>query len=315
MSRRTIGLLVSLPFALGFTTGLALAQDPSTTVVPKTPSTTGTVTQEAAPQQPASQEPSAPAPSNPQTVTGPQDDMRPAQDLQDEAAPAESEPYDAARPLPGGAAAPAGEINPNAGDEGAGWDAAVEAAPRPTPLVGERQSEAVQRINAYFNAITNLQGAFEQVDATNKHATGRFYVQRPGKLRFDYAPPSALRIVADGHFLAIEDADLKTVEKYPLETTPFRLLLTDVVDLDRDARIVGIEQQDGTLAIALADKTGDAAGQIKLYFETGPELQLKQWVITDAQGLTTRVTVNDVVVGRKVAADFFASTDAFQPFR
>ena len=140
---------------------------------------------------------------------------------------------------------PPGEINQGAGDEGAGWDAAVEAAPAATPLIGEQQDAAVQRINAYFNGITNLQGNFEQIDSNNKRTAGRFYVQRPGKLRFDYAPPSTLRLVADGHFLAIEDSSLKTIEKYPLRSTPFRLLLGDGVDLARDARIVGVEGDDG----------------------------------------------------------------------
>ena len=100
-------------------------------------------------------------------------------------------------------------------------------------------------------------------------------MQRPGKLRFDYAPPSTLRLVADGHFLAIEDSSLKTVEKYPLESTPFRLLLGDGVDLARDARIVGVESDEGSLAISLEDKGGEAAGQIKLYFDTdaGDEAQ------------------------------------------
>jgi outer membrane lipoprotein-sorting protein len=223
-------------------------------------------------------------------------------------APQDGQTYDAAEPVPG-------EINPSTGDEGAGWDAAVEAAPGPTPLIGEQQHSAVESINAYFNGITNLQGSFEQIDSNNKHTKGRFYVQRPGKLRFDYDPPSPLRIVADGHFLTVEDSDLKTIEKYPLESTPFRLLLGDGVDLSRDARIVGVESEEGSLAISLQDKGGDAGGQIKLYFDTTPEMKLKQWVITDAQGLATTVTVNDIIPGRKVAADFFTSTTSFEPFR
>jgi outer membrane lipoprotein-sorting protein len=228
--------------------------------------------------------------------------------------PEAQDPYDAAVPEPGDTSA-SPEVDQGAADEGAGWDAAVEAAAGPTPLIGEQQAAAVQRINDYFNGITNLQGNFEQVDANNKRATGRFYVQRPGKLRFDYAPPSALRVVADGAFLAIEDSDLKTIEKYPLASTPFRLLLGEGVDLARDARIVGVESDEGLLGVALEDKKGDAAGQIKLYFDTEPEMTLKQWVITDAQGLATTVTVNDVVPGRKVAADFFNAKVSFSPFR
>lgn len=278
-SCRAAGLLFGLPLAFWLSVGPAPAQDSATTVVKRPPTTT---------------------PAAPQGLTEPEDELRPS--LGDETSAT-------------GTAPPPDEITPTAVDEGAGWEAAVEAAQAATPLIGDEQIKAVERINAYFNNITNLQGGFEQVDATNKRSTGRFYVQRPGKIRFDYAPPSGLRIVADGRFLAIEDADLKTVEKYPIQSTPFRLLLTEAVDLGRDSRIIGVESQEGSLAISLEDKSGDAAGSIRLMFESGSELQLKQWMITDAQGLTTRVTVNDIVSGRKVAADFFTSKESFQPFR
>ena len=278
-SCRAAGLLFGLPLAFWLSVGPAPAQDSATTVVKRPPTTT---------------------PAAPQGLTEPEDELRPS--LGDETSAT-------------GTAPPPDEITPTAVDEGAGWEAAVEAAQAATPLIGDEQIKAVERINAYFNNITNLQGSFEQVDATNKRSTGRFYVQRPGKIRFDYAPPSGPRIVADGRFLAIEDADLRTVEKYPIQSTPFRLLLTEAVDLGRDSRIIGVESQEGSLAISLEDKSGDAAGSIRLMFESGSELQLKQWMITDAQGLTTRVTVNDIVSGRKVAADFFTSKESFQPFR
>ena len=280
---KAAGLFFGLPLAFYLAIGTAPAQDGASTVA-KTPSG-----------------PAAPgAAAEPQGLTEPEDVLRPA--LGDETSTT-------------GAPPPVDEITPSVVDEGAGWEAAVEAAQSATPLIGEEQTKAVERINAYFNSITNLQGGFEQVDATNKRTTGRFYVQRPGKIRFDYAPPSALRIVADGSSLAIEDSDLRTVEKYPIQSTPFRLLLSEAVDLGRDARIVGVESQEGTLAISLEDKSGDAAGSIRLLFDSAPELQLKQWMITDAQGLTTQVTVTDVVSGRKVAADFFTAKDSFQPFR
>jgi len=277
---RTAGLLFGLPLAILLCMGGAHAQEGASTVT-KTPPAPSP----AAPPEPA---------TAPEAIQGPQ-----LGEQTDET----------------GTAPPVNEIVPTAIDEGAGWEAAVEAAQSSTPLIGEEQAEAVRRINAYFNDITNLQGRFEQVDSTNKQSNGRFYVQRPGKIRFDYAPPSALRILADGSHLAIEDSDLKTVEKYPIKSTPFRLLLSDAVDLERDSRIVGVESQEGTLAITLEDKSGDAAGAIKLVFENGDELQLKEWIITDAQGLTTRVAITDVVSGRKVAADFFTPKAGFQPFR
>lgn len=279
ISLRTAGLLFGLPLAaLLLSMGGAHAQEGASTVPKTTPAPAAPPEGAAAPEQ-------APGPA-----FGEQTDET-------------------------GAAPPVNEIVPAAIDEGAGWEAAVEAAQATTPLIGEEQAEAIRRINAYFNDITNLQGRFEQVDSTNKQSSGRFYVQRPGKIRFDYAPPSALRIVADGSHLAIEDSDLKTVEKYPIKSTPFRLLLSDSVDLERDARIVGVESQEDALAITLEDKSGDAAGAIKLVFGKGDELRLKEWIITDAQGLTTRVTITDIVSGRKVATDFFTAKEGFQPFR
>jgi len=279
MTRRSAArALAGLPIALSLTIGLAFAQGSSTTV-PKSPISTDLGEQEGGP---------------------PEDALRPS--IGQDVVPADN-------------AAPVGEMTPSAIDEGASWEAAVEAVDAPTPLIGDAQSEAVQRINAYFNGITNLQGHFEQIDPSNKRSRGRFYVQRPGKIRFDYAPPSALRIIADGSSLAIEDSDLKTVEKYPIESTPFRLLLADTVDLGRDARIVGVERQPGGLAISLEDSSGEAAGRIKLSFDAGSELELKEWMITDAQGLTTKVTVDNIVSGRKVAIDFFQSKDSFSPFR
>ena len=282
-SRRAAGVLLGAPLALALSMGTAPAEE-GATVVPKSSVPTTPVTRTAPEGTPGS----------------PGDALRPS--IGEDVVP----PQDAA---------PVSEIKPAAVDEGESWEAAVEAANAPTPLIGKEQSTAVQQINAYFNEITNLQGSFEQVDPNNKRTTGRFFVERPGKILFDYDPPSKLRILANGHSLAIEDSDLKTVEKYPIESTPFRLLLADTVDLGQDARVVGVERQQGGLAISLEDKKGDAAGRIKLYFDGGAKIRLTEWLITDAQGLSTRVTVSNLVQGRKVAASKFKAKDfSSQPF-
>ena len=260
----------SLPLALGLTMSLANAQGSSTTVT-KTP---------AAPQAAASQ-------------PAPQGALRPS--IGQEVIPADN-------------AAPVEEIVPPKVDEGASWQVAVEASKGPTPLIGPQQADAVDKINAYFNGVTSLEGNFEQTDSSNKRSNGRFYVLRPGKIRFDYAPPNPLRIIADGHSLAIEDKSLKTVEKYPIKSTPFRLLLAKNVDLGRDAKIVGVERDNNVLAITLEDRKG-TAGHIKLSFDSGSQLELREWTITDAQGLTTRVTVDNLVRGRKKSSRFFKSDD------
>lgn len=263
-------IAASLPIALSLTMGLAHAQSSSTTVT-KTPA--------------------APAAAASQPV--PHEAMRPS--IGQEVVPAED-------------AAPVEEIVPSQIDEGANWQVAVEASKGPTPLIGQQQNEAVDKINAYFNGLTSLEGDFEQTDASNKRSNGRFYVLRPGKIRFDYAPPNPLRIISDGHSLAIEDKSLKTVEKYPIKSTPFRLLLAKNVDLGRDSKIIGVERDNNVLAITLEDRKG-TAGHIKLSFDAASALELREWTITDAQGLTTRVTVDNLVRGRKKSSKFFKSDD------
>lgn len=268
-------LTASFPIALSLMVGLACAQGTSTTVS-KSSSPQATVPK-AAPPKDAHQ--GALAPSIGKEVVAPEN------------------------------AAPGKEIVPEQVDEGASWQVAVEASKGPTPLIGKAQSDAVTKINGYFNGITTLEGHFEQIDASNKRSNGRFYVKRPGNIRFDYAPPSPLRIVADGHSLAIEDKSLKTIEKYPIKSTPFRLLLAKHVNLGRDAKIIGVERDNNVLAITLEDRKG-TAGHIKLSFNAGSKLELRAWTITDAQGLTTRVTVKNLVEGRRKSPHFFKSREA-----
>ncbi len=166
----------------------------------------------------------------------------------------------------------------------------------------------IQRIDGYFNGIIHLQGNFVQIDSQNQTIKGRFYVHRPGRLRFEYAQPSMLRIVSDGQYLSIEDHDLKTIDKYPLASTPFRMLLTENVDIIRDACIIAFSNEDDRIALTLRDRSGESPGQIKLLFavlKAGGAIELREWVITDVQGLDTRIQLANLVEGEEVSSNLF----------
>lgn len=203
-------------------------------------------------------------------------------------------------------AAPEEPANP----VGSGWKTEIDASALPSPTYEGRAREIIHKVNAYFNNIVNLQGRFVQVDPNQKKSKGRFYVRRPGLLRFDYAPPSKMRIVADGRYLSIENHDLKTIDKYPLDSTPFRMVLRPNVNLMRDANIVDYYERDGDVTITIEDKTGESPGSLQLTFaltEEEPGLEIKEWVITDPQGLDTRISLAQLVKGKEVSRDFFAS--------
>lgn len=185
----------------------------------------------------------------------------------------------------------------------------AQAPAAPTSLVQltPEQIALIQRISAYFNSLESLEGNFVQVNPNKQSTSGKFYVQRPGLLRFDYAAPSRLRVVADGRYLSIEDHDLKTVDQFPLDATPFRLLLSADVDLIRDAVIIDFTHSDNVASLTLEDKNDGSRGRLQLFF-TLPEIELKEWVVTDPQGLDTRIQIADLVTGQEREKEFFKSS-------
>ena len=225
-------------------------------------------------------------------------------------------------PVPPAAAAPAPAptvaakaASPVGGNGGAGWQAKTAQPPQPTPQAAapapapvrpaqESDPEIIGKVNDYFNKLANLEGTFIQTDPDNTQKQGRFYFARPGRLRFDYSLPSRLKIISDGYYLAIEDYALNTSDKYPLEMTPFQLLLSETVDLAKEANILGIEQGPDTVVVTVEDKKGDAAGKISLFFNKA-DMSLRQWIITDAQGLDTRIQINDLEQNKRVSAELF----------
>ncbi len=207
-------------------------------------------------------------------------------------------------------AAAAKPASPVGGSGGPGWQAKTAQPPEPTAAPAapvpaqESNQEIIGQVNDYFNKLANLEGTFVQTDPDNTQKHGRFYFARPGRLRFDYFPPSRLKIISNGYYLAIEDYALNTSDKYPLEMTPFRILLSETVDLSKDANILGVDQGPDAVVITVEDKKGDAAGRISLFFSKA-DMSLKEWIITDAQGLNTRIEVSDLEQNKRVSAELF----------
>jgi outer membrane lipoprotein-sorting protein len=170
--------------------------------------------------------------------------------------------------------------------------------------VQETDAEVIAKVNDYFNKLNDLQGTFLQTDPDGRQKKGRFYFQRPGKVRFDYIQPASLRIISDGRTLAIEDLSANTRETYPLDVTPFKLLLSEKVDLAVDAKILGVEQGPELTVLTVEDKNGDSPGRIRLFFNKA-DTSLKEWIITDAQGSDTRIEVSEVEQNKKVAENLF----------
>ncbi len=192
------------------------------------------------------------------------------------------------------------------GAMGSGWSQEVAPANGTTGIaLDERQTDVIKKVSGYFDKLENLKGSFVQTGADKKRMRGKFFVKRPGRFRFDYALPSKQVIVSDGEYLAVQDLDINTEDRVALDQTAFRLLLRKDVDLLRDARITEVQTADDLIVVALQDKSPDAPGRIKLFFSTKPDLELKEWVTTDAQGLETTVEVSDLNKTDQLDASMF----------
>ncbi|ABS62919.1 outer membrane lipoprotein carrier protein LolA [Parvibaculum lavamentivorans DS-1] len=171
--------------------------------------------------------------------------------------------------------------------------------------------KALEQASAYLGALENLQGNFLQVGPDGSVAEGKFYLRRPGRLRFEYEPPENLLVVADGTWVAVKDSSAPA-QRYPMASTPLNLLLGKNVDLTESARVLNVETQPGALLITLADRSGEAPGKITLIFDQ-PALQLRQWVVTDAQGLQTTVALRNVQQGIRADNALFVLRDDQRP--
>jgi len=156
----------------------------------------------------------------------------------------------------------------------------------------------VSSITDYLNSFQNLEGHFVQIGPSGKYTSGRFFLSRPGRVRFEYEPPSPLMIVADGTWVSIENRKLKTSEHYPLSITPLKIILAKNIDLLRDADITHVFRDENRVTLTLHDKGSTKNGQITLVFQS-EDMALKEWVVVDGQGFQTRISVSDLVTGIK----------------
>lgn len=169
------------------------------------------------------------------------------------------------------------------------------AAPANTAVVldGAARAEAISAANQALNGIQRLQGRFVQTAPDGASSAGTFYLQRPGRLRFEYDPPASLLIVSDGSVVAMRDTALRTTERTPLRSTPLNLILASQIDLERDARIERVVRSGSWLLITASDPRGQADGRITLHFDAATR-ELRSWDIFDATGGRTRIALSNL---------------------
>jgi outer membrane lipoprotein-sorting protein len=183
--------------------------------------------------------------------------------------------------------------------------AAGQPAPqRLHPAYSDAERAALDKVSAYLNAIHTLQSGFVQIGPEGQLEQGELYLEKPGKIRFAYNPPSPTLIVATGGNVYVKNSNLNTVDHYDLSDTPLGLLLNDNVDLKTNRAVIGVSEQAGSILVRARTSTNRNDSNIQLVF-AAPNLELRQWTVRDNQGGTTTVALQNPQIGAQLADELF----------
>ena len=176
---------------------------------------------------------------------------------------------------------------------------ADDAAPRAT-----NPEAMVERVSAYLSNMRTLVGDFVQVGPDGRRTEGQFYVQKPGKVRFEYSPPSRVDVIADGQSVVVRDRKRATQDLYPLSQTPLRFLVADRVDLGRDTNLVSVGADEQFVTVVIEEQQIVVTNRLMLKFGA-KDFKLRQWTVTDPQGYDTTVAVYNLDAGKKLDPALF----------
>jgi outer membrane lipoprotein-sorting protein len=179
------------------------------------------------------------------------------------------------------------------------------SSPATTTNFDANQRALIDRVNMYLMSVQTMIGDFVQVGPDGRRAEGKIFLQKPGRIRFEYNPPSPIELIADGNSLVVRDRLLATQDLYPLSQTPLRFLLADRIDLLRETNVTAVSADDTFISLQIEEKhTLGGTHKVLLMFSVR-DTQLKQWTVTDPQGYDTTVALYNLDLGKKLDPSMF----------
>jgi outer membrane lipoprotein-sorting protein len=168
-----------------------------------------------------------------------------------------------------------------------------------------KQRALLDRISLYLSSVQTMVGNFVQIGPDGGRTEGTFYIQKPGKVRFEYNAPSPISIVADGSSVVVRDRKLATQDLYPLSQTPLRYLLADSIDLIRDTDVTSVTADDTFDTVVIEERQLVVGTSRLMMMFDAKDLTLKQWTVTDPQGFDTTVAVYNLDFSKKPDPNLF----------
>ena len=183
-----------------------------------------------------------------------------------------------------------------------------QAAASATVLTGAERTQALTQASTALAQTRTMQGRFTQVGPDGSRTTGAYYMQRPGRARFEYDTPAPLLIVSDGTTVAIHDRELENTDRAPLRSTPLYFILSQDVNLERDFRITAVSRMGDTLYVTARDRNGEIDGQLTNALQ-GPSMTLRSWETVDATNARTTVRLDTIQTGQRLSPRLWRTED------
>lgn len=167
------------------------------------------------------------------------------------------------------------------------------------------QAIPLSELSRYLNSLNTVEADFTQINADGTLSTGTVYIDRPGRVRFEYDPPENSLVMATGGQVAVFDPKSnQPPTQYPLRSTPLSIILAENVDLTNARMVTGHESDGVTTTVTAQDPERPGNGSIRLVFTADP-IELRQWVVTDSGGGQTTVVLSDVKTGVRLQRNLF----------
>jgi outer membrane lipoprotein-sorting protein len=180
--------------------------------------------------------------------------------------------------------------------------AAVSAYAEESAVILSRE-ETIKAVSDNFSSVPTMTGEFVQFGPNGEQTGGVFYIERPGKIRFNYEKPAAIEVISNGRTLAIHNSKLKTWDFYPLSKTPLKLLLDETIEVDSQS-IRDIVSEPDLTTIVMGDDEIFGDSEITLMFDP-QNYDLRQWIIKDAAGKETSVMVFNIRKNVQISESLF----------
>jgi outer membrane lipoprotein-sorting protein len=182
---------------------------------------------------------------------------------------------------------------------------AIFGGPGATTVLDAKQQALAERVSTYLTSVRTLSGNFVQVGPDGTKSEGEFFMQKPGRIRFDYNPPSPIELIADGQSVVVRDRKLATQDLYPLSQTPLRFLLSDRIDLLHDTNLIGIYADNVFVTVVIEERQIIGGTHRIMLMFAAKDLQLRQWTVTDPQGYDTTVAIYNLDTRKQLDPNLF----------